>query len=202
MEKISSSKDIAENKLLIIFILEKLNIAVDSIALTNYVLEQRLMDYMAYQQLINELINSSHIAGSMTDGHILYSITEKGIELLSVMSGLLPETEKNRVDRTYRTLRRHTLNERAVKAGYTPEDEQKGFVRIELSEGDISMLNLKIATASKAEALAMCKNWKAYAPEIYASIVRLLLGLPHENEHIASGVSTIGKTFQPGNVEK
>jgi predicted transcriptional regulator len=175
MEKLSTSKDIAENKLLILYVLSKIDIEIGNIPLTNYLLGQRLMDFLAFQQRINELIESGHVGSAKKDDKISYSITEKGSELLSLMSGLLPETEKNRVDRTHRSLRREMINKRAVTAYFTPEDEYRNVVHIELNEGELSMLSLDIAAASKAEAAAMCENWKTDTVDIYAKLIELLL---------------------------
>jgi len=180
MEKLSSSKEVAENKLLILYILDKIKIDAGGVDLTDYVLGQRLMNFFSFQQYLNELIQSGHVEKLETDGKARYAAAAKGSELLSLMSGLLPETEKNRIDRTFKKLHRRTLNERAVTAEYTPDDEHTGVVRIELNEGDFSLLSMRIATASKADAVAMCRNWKAGAPEIYAEIINLLLGAARE----------------------
>jgi len=178
MEKISSSKDAAACKLLILYVLEKLNIAAGNIELTGYIIEERLMDFLSFQQRINELTATGHIASVPRDGKTLYGITDKGIALISEMRDLIPCVEKNRIDRTIYKFNRHVINERSVVADYTPEDENKSIVRLELNEGGFVALDLKIAAASKEEARFICNNWKTRAMEIYSGIVDLLLNQP------------------------
>lgn len=175
MEKISPSRDVAETKLLILYILDKVNTAIGGIGLTSYVLEERIMRYLEYQQRVHELIAANHIVCSTGDGLPLYEITDSGRALLSGMADLLPDTQRNRVDRTVARLRKKTIDERAVTAVYCPEDEYCGVVRIGLNEGGVQMLSLEIAAASKEEAAAICRNWKEKTVEIYTEIVGALL---------------------------
>ena len=165
---------------------------IGNISLTNYVLEQRLMDFLSFRQRIGELIDSGHVDGSYANDIQNYKITDKGRELLTLMSGLMPVTEKNRVDRTYRSLRRSIINERAVTAFYTPEDEYRNVVRVELNEGEFSILSLNIAVASKAEAIAICENWKSDTAGIYSKIVNTLLNAKESDD----------KTFEPLGVQE
>ena len=182
MERLSTSRDVAENKLLILYILKKHDIPVGSIDFTNYILNERLMSFMTFQQRVHELIVTDHVNSDTQDGKTYYEITEAGNALLTEMADMLPQTDRNRVDRTLRALRRRTLDERAITAQYIPEDENSGVVRIGLNEGDFSVLSLEIATASKDEASIICRNWKAYAGDIYAGITELLLERRDESD--------------------
>jgi hypothetical protein len=175
MEKLAASRDVAEIKLLILYILDKLGMPVGNIELTKYMLEERLMGFITFQQRVNELIASNHILKDMDGGGAHYVITPSGKDPLSEMSDLIPNTEKNRVDRTIRRFSGETKNTRSINADYTPDDEHSGIVRIEMNEGDLALINLEIAAASKEEARIICNNWKTHTAEIYAGIVDLLL---------------------------
>ena len=175
MEKLSASKDVAEHKLIILYILEKLGVPIGSIELTNYVLEERVLDFLALRQRVHELIESGHIAGTSANGGGYYEITGAGKSLLSGMADMLPQTERNRVDRTVKKLRRDTIDRRAVTAEHVPAGEGGDMARIGLSEGGLRLLNLEIAAASREEAALICDNWKTFTAEIYAEIVGLLL---------------------------
>ena len=184
MEKLSTSKDAAGIKLLILYILKKINKPIGSMDLTDYVVGERLTDFVSFQQRINELISSNHIALAPEEGVNHYAITDEGLDLLSKMIDLIPRTEKNRVDRTARKFARSVLNNRSVIAEYVPEDERGGVVRLLLKEGDLSILNMEIAIASKKEARAICRNWKTNTAGLYAGIVELLLESPEDSGDI------------------
>lgn len=178
MEKIYPSKDVAENKLLILYILDKINIAVKSIDLTNYILEEKLMGFIDFQQLVHELINDNLVEAGGAGGVTLYSLTAGGTEMIKGMSDMLPRTERNRVNRTVGKQRRRVINTRSVTADYTPDDERSGVVRVTLAEGDLVLFDLSVATASKEEARLICRNWKEKTPEIFTGIYELLLRQP------------------------
>ena len=184
MEKLSTSKDAAGLKLLILYILRKLDRPIGSMELTDYIVEERLMDYATYQQRVNELVLSGHIASIVDEGKTQYKISDAGLGLLSEMLDLIPQTEKNRVERTLRKLDRRIINNRSVKADYTPVDEHGGVVHLRIKEGDLTIMGMEIAIASKKEARAICRNFKSNTSKIYAGIVDLLLDLPSGDNEI------------------
>ena len=190
MGKIYPSKDIAESKLLILYILDRLKTAVKSVELTDYVLGENLMEFIDLQQHIHELAEDSLIGAVKDGGNTMYSIADGGAAVLADMSDMIPVTEKNRVNRTVGRLIRAILNARsvgaeyafagkpAVFADYTPDDERRSTVRVELNEAGTRLLTLEAAVASVEEARLICANWKANAADVYAGIIGLLLNPP------------------------
>ena len=180
MERLSTSRDAAEQKLLILYILSKLSMDISGIELTNYVLRERLMEYLPFQQYVHELVLAGRLSKSAHDGGggNYYAISQAGIALLSGMGDLLPQTEKNRVDRTIAALNRMVIDERSVFADYTPIDEHNGVVCIHLMEGGKYAIKAEIAAASRDEARMMCAHWKERTTEIYEGIINLLLKAP------------------------
>ncbi|MDR3122063.1 MAG: DUF4364 family protein [Clostridiales bacterium] len=209
MKNGKKSKNIAENKLLILYVLDRAKAAVGSIRLAKYVLEQRLMDYLSFQQHIHELVESGHarrefraVGGGATvsdsDGesgaaggsdaaggepvgsgdHTFYLLTDSGARMLAELSGLLPATEKHRVDRTCGAFRKNNKNELAVAADYRPESEHSTRAILALSEGELSLIRIEFLTGSRADARAACENWKGRTAELYTKIAELLTSRP------------------------
>ncbi len=61
MNSLGSSSEIVQNKLIIMYIMDKLNMPVSNNDLTTLVLETRLMNYFVFQQCFNELLDGMHI---------------------------------------------------------------------------------------------------------------------------------------------
>jgi hypothetical protein len=190
MEKLLKSKDIAANKLIILYAMRKLDTPVSNIQLTAYMLEQHLMDFFSFQQHVNEMAGAGYLdavpdagassgagasAGAGGGRRLLYRLSESGAALLGGMEGLLPRAEKNRIDRTVSAIRGKAKDELAVSADYTPIDENRQGVCLKFSEGDLDMLKIELQTASKAAARQICANWKARALDVYAKLVDELL---------------------------
>jgi hypothetical protein len=180
MEKLLRSKDVAANKLIILYVMRKLGVPASNIQLTAYILEQHLMDFFSFQQHVNEMAGDGYLdavsdAGAGGGRRLLYRLSKSGAALLGGMEGLLPQAEKNRIDRTVSSIRGRAKDELAVSADYTPLDENRQGVCLRFSEGDLDMLKIELQTASKAAARRICANWKARALDVYAKLVDELL---------------------------
>jgi len=56
-----SSKELAENKIILLYIIEKIGMPVSNIQITKLVLEKKLMNYFLLQQRLNELCESGFL---------------------------------------------------------------------------------------------------------------------------------------------
>lgn len=61
MNSLGSSSEIVQNKLIIMYIMDRLNMPVSNNNITTLVLETRLMNYFMFQQCFNELLDGMHI---------------------------------------------------------------------------------------------------------------------------------------------
>ena len=78
-----NTSDLAENKLLLLYILTSLRDPISNYQLTEIVLENNLINYFTLQQYITELENSEFINfKAINDKKLLY-ITKKGENVLS-----------------------------------------------------------------------------------------------------------------------
>jgi len=56
---IVSNKELAENKLILLYIIDKVNIPISNLQITKIILENKFMNYFMLQQLLNELCTSN-----------------------------------------------------------------------------------------------------------------------------------------------
>ena len=187
MERLYSSKDIAANKLIILYLLKKLKSPVISTQLTSIILDYHYMDFFSFHQHINELLAEGHVTSSSPEGvpgttkQCLYGISSKGEALLEELTGLIPPVEKNRIDRTASSLRAHVREEIAVTADYTPIDRHRNTVCLKISEGDTDIIKIEMLTGSGKDARMLCKKWKSNTQELYSRIVDILVGIDHHD---------------------
>ena len=173
MERLEKSKSVAENKLILLYILSILNEGVSNTTLTSMVLEGHYMDYFTLQQYLNELVVEGYISVDERRKSF-YVISTKGTELLNSMTDLLPAGEKNRIDRTIGPIKKSIKNSSAVSADYTPYDENRCAVNLKIEENGLCVLSVEVATGSKDDARLICKNWEENTSEIYAKIIEIL----------------------------
>lgn len=194
MNSLGSSKEIVQNKLIIMYIMQKLKMPVGNIHITKMVLETRLMNYFMFQQCFNELhegklveldgdkaasarnnsVATKNEAAVEANGRGRYIITESGQNTLQYFMNLIPPGIKNQLDKITSSVRKEIREETLVTADYIPESENKFTVGCEIREEDFTLIDLKVAVGTKKDARLICENWKKHSSEIYAEIIEAL----------------------------
>lgn len=180
MNSLGSSKEIVQNKLIIMYIIHRLGIPVGNIHITKMVLETRLMNYFMFQQCFNELLEGSLVTaegGNAEDSRAQYILTDTGKNTLQYFLHLIPIGIKKQLDRISSSIRSEIREETLITADFIPESEDKFTVVCGIKENDFSLIDLKAAAGTKKDARAICENWKKHSSSIYAEIIEALTKL-------------------------
>lgn len=184
MNPLGSSKEIVQNKLIIMYILHRLNIPISNGTITKLVLETRLMNYFMFQQCFNELCDSKLIrhAGdkgtskaasgeSSVEASGSYILTESGSKTLQYFIELIAPGIKKQLDKTVPDARKEIVEDSLITADYIPESENKFTVICKMREKGFPLIELKAAVGTKKDALSVCENWKKHSSDIYSEII-------------------------------
>ncbi|MCX7843750.1 MAG: DUF4364 family protein [Clostridia bacterium] len=172
---LGSSRELAENKLILLYIIDKLNMPVSNPQLTKIVLDNRFMNYFLLQQFLNELCESNLLLSSESDEKVFYTITQGGKQTLSYFINLIPAGIKIRIDESVSAIRKRIKTETHITADYTPESENEYMVSCKVSEDDFTLMEVKVMVGTKKDARDMCENWKSNSQAIYTEILESLL---------------------------
>lgn len=171
---LGSSKELAENKIILLYIIEKIGIPVSNIQITKLVLEKKLMNYFLLQQFLNELCESSFLEYVDTDGKSFYKITPSGKKTLEYFTHLIPFGIKSVIDNAIPEIRKEIKNETFITADFTPKSEKEFVVSCKMDEEDFTLMELHVTVGTKSDARTICENWKKHSQEIYSEIVSSL----------------------------
>lgn len=178
MNSLGSSKEIVQNKLIIMYILNKLNMPVSNNNITALMLETRLMNYFVFQQCFNELLEGKMIeldkSTTANPGTICYCLSELGNKTLQYFITLIPAGIKKQLDVTTPDVRKAIQNESLVTADFVPESETKFSVVCKIGEKGFPLIELKATVGTKKDARSVCENWKTHSSEIYAEMIEAL----------------------------
>lgn len=182
MNSLGSSKEIVQNKLIILYIMDRLRMPVNNNAITRLVLETRLMNYFMFQQCFGELEEGKLLvfhrtaptAGqdSAVEGYLL---TDLGRNTLQYFLNLLPQGLRKRLDSLTSDSREEIRMDSLVTADYIPESEDRYTVLCKMGENGFPLIELKAAAGTKKDARAVCENWKKHSADIYADIMEALI---------------------------
>ena len=178
MNPLGSSREIVQNKLIILYILDRLDMPVSNNAITGLVLETRLMNYFMFQQCLNELHEGGLIrlspaggAESAENNKEGFILTANGKNTLQYFLNLIPPVIKKQLDKRLPEARREIRDEALITADFIPESESKFTVVCKMGEKGFPLIELKASVGTKRDAREICENWKNHSAEIYAEII-------------------------------
>ncbi|WP_234119028.1 DUF4364 family protein [Clostridium hydrogenum] len=166
--------ELAENKLLLLYILNELKFPISKNQLTEIILENNFMNYFILQQYILELISSNFVESVEQDGKNRISITASGIKVLNLFSNRLMDDKKSLVDKYINVNMNNIKNAISITADYTIENKNSYIVNLKAKESDITLIEVKLNVVSNKQARELCAKWKNSSSDLYTKIISLL----------------------------
>ena len=174
MKLTSDEETLAENKVLILYILNKIGKPISNDALLNLVLAVTDMNYFYFQQFLLDLIENKYVMNYEKDEHTFYQITDFGKETLALTNDIVPGIIKLRVDSNFKSEMEIFENEHSVIAEYTPRSENYFDITCKIVEKNETIFEVKTFAGSQKQAKDIVDNWKNHADEIYPAILNIL----------------------------
>lgn len=185
----SKTSLLAENKLILLFLVKKMDIPLANSEICQFVLERRYMDYFTVQQYLAELVEVEYLEKTVDNNTTRYTITEEGDTTLSYFVHHIPEGVKNEVNRFVKENTKRIRAEFSVTATYFPELNNEFLVKCGVYDTNgLSLMELSLSVPVREQAQRIVKNWKANVNSLYTSILYSLMAEetpkePKEEEH-------------------
>lgn len=167
--------ELAENKLLLLYIIKSIKYPISNAQLTEIVLENSFINYFFLQQYITELISSGFIKYEDTNEKKLLYITDVGNKVLTLFKDRISPQRLNVIDDYLKSSIEKIKRELTISADYTPDQNNTFIVTLKAVEDDSLLMDLKVSVASKKQAVALCAKWKENPSQIYNNIINILI---------------------------
>ena len=174
MKLAEDNESLAQNKVLILYILNKIAKPISSDELLKLVLSITDMNYFYFQQFLLDLLEKKYIATYSCDNGSLYIVTEEGKQTLSLTNSIIPGILKLKIDNNFKDSLSEIKEESAVTAEFIPENENEYLVKCKLIENNRSLLDITLFAGSRIQAINIVNNWKQKANTLYPEIFKLL----------------------------
>lgn len=174
MKLTSDSETLAENKVLILYILNKIGKPISNDSLLNLVLKVTDMNYFYFQQFLLDLIENGYILNYYKDEHSFYNITEFGKSTLELTKNILPGIIKLRVDSNFKNELETFEDENSIVAEYTPRSENYFDITCKIVEKNETIFQVSTFAGSRQQAKEIVDNWKNFANEMYPEMLNIL----------------------------
>ena len=169
-----TSAELAENKLLVLYTLQRLNRLISNAQLTEILLQNNLINYFTLQQCISELDNSNFIHYDKVNEKSLLEITKEGENVLSFFKDRIPPAKIDIINEYIKEKLESIKKELTIQGDYTPVDNGTFIVELKAFEESSLLMNLKLSVPNKKQAVSLCTRWKDDPSKIYNSIINLL----------------------------
>ena len=175
----NSSEELAYHKLLILYILEKINMDLTNSQITQVVLETEVMNYFSLQQFLAQLMESKFLTIYEDSNKEYYNLTKKGIETLDYFLTRIPNETLLKLDDYLNVNKENLLADTQVKSSFVKQSENEFIVNLRVIENQSNLIDLNLNVSSEKQAKLICDNWKKNASYMYAEVIGLLISDKH-----------------------
>ena len=174
MKSNTDKNNLAENKVLILYILIKLDKDITNDGLYKIVSSINSLNYFYFQQTLKDLVDTN-LVGYTKDDETVVKITYEGKNAYSLTKNLLPGLIKLKADSIFEKELASIEEESSIVAEFIPENENEYTVKCKIIENNDTIFEVKTFAGSRDRAKKICDNWNNNATEIYPKIIDILV---------------------------
>ena len=166
----NKTRALAENKLLILYLVKKIEIPLSNSEIWQFVSEKNLMDYFSAQQYLSELVESRLLEMTTENNTTRYTITTEGEDIICEYAK--ENSKRIRAEYSVTANYFHELNsdDYTVKCGVCDSD------------GTTSLMEISINVATRDQARLICRNWRDNVNSLYGKILHCLSEEPKNDK--------------------
>lgn len=159
------------NKLVVLYILNRVTFPITVAQISDFVLEQEYTDFLTLQQVINELKDAGLIISEKARNRTYLTITDEGRETLQLFKTRISVVDRYEIDTYFQKNEFSLRNEIAVQGNYYKTASNDYDVHLVIHEGDDQLMEITIPVPTEEMASAVCDNWQKKNLEIYQYLI-------------------------------
>lgn len=168
----SENEMLAENKVLILYVLNKLNKPVTNDVLYSIIKSAKDVNYFYFQQFLLDLNETKYVKKFEKGNQLFYEITDEGKKTLDLTIDMLPGIIKLKADTNLKSNIENYENARSVVAEFTPLSEKEFEVDCKIVEKSEVIFEIKTLAYSRENAQAIVDNWKNNVQTLYPKLLK------------------------------
>ncbi len=174
MKLAEDSSSLAEHKLLVLYILNKIGKPINQKALLELISKITELNYFYFQQFLLDLIENKYVISYEKDEELLYDITPEGKRAIELTADMIPGILKLQVDNDLKDFLDVIEDKYSISADYIPIDENHFTVKCKIVENNNILFEIQTFAGSKEQAKSIVDNWNTKAEKIYPEILEIL----------------------------
>ena len=174
MKLTGDKEELAESKVLILYVLSKINRPVTNSELLSLIESIDDMNYFYFQQFLIDLKENKYLLEYEQEKQKFYAITMAGRETVRLTIDMLPGSIKDKVDENLKNTMKKIENEEAIYADFFPSKEDEFMICCGIKENNKKVFEVQVFSSSRDNSLKIIDNWKKNAVTIYPKVVEML----------------------------
>jgi len=175
---LENSEELAQNKLLLLYIINESTHPLTNNEITELILEKNYMNYFLTQQYLSELVSSGFIDYRKNEdkNKNVYILLDKGKATLSYFIDRIPEKIKKEISSKFNDNIKSKNKSAQVFGEYYKKDNNEYVVILKLIEKGQTILSINLDIPSENQAKRICDTWKNNTEYIYKNLLNILVG--------------------------
>lgn len=162
-------------KLMILYILSRVNFPLTNAQLTAFILEKEYTNYFNLQQVISDLIDDAFISIKTIRNSSLYRITDNGRETLQLFDNMISSGIKDDIESYLKENKYELQEEVSSPADFYQIKKGEFSTHLCVIERDTPIIDLTLVVTTEEEAARICNNWKEKSSDVYTYLMSTLL---------------------------
>jgi predicted transcriptional regulator len=162
-------------KLIILFILYKVDFSLNNAQISNIILEKGYTNYFSIQQSLSELGDADLISVKKIRNSSYFKLTNAGKETLEFFISDISEDIKSDIMDYLKTNKYDLREEGSTLADYYKSKQNEYYAHCVVMENDSNIIELSLNVPTEEEAAAICNNWREKSQEVYAFLMKTLM---------------------------
>jgi predicted transcriptional regulator len=171
----NNATTLAENKVLILYILNLIDNDFRQDDLFKIISSINDINYFYFKQLLTDLIDSKLVGIYTKEEEQVIRITSEGKNAYILTKDVLPGIMKLKADHIFKKEFPTIEEESSVIAEFTPKSENDYTIKCKIVENNETIFEVKTTAGSRDRAKRIVDNWNKNATNIYPKILNLLL---------------------------
>ncbi len=162
-------------KVTLLYIINHFSVPLTNQQLTDFVLEQGILNYFDLQQYLTDLVDTSMLEYSHSEDDKYYIMTETGKNTIELFSDRVSQSLRRTINDSIDTKKKSFVIKTNITADYYKEDDHEYIVHLLVKEGIYTLMDIKVNVVSNKDAKIICDNWEKKAQHLYADILNKLM---------------------------
>ena len=172
---LANDLEIFDNKIIILYILEKNSKALSLEQIAKFCEDFEDITYFDICSYIQELKSNNYIEEVYTEtGNLLYSITNSGLSTLQELLELIPGVNLHNIKKIINKNIVKIKTDFSIDNVVVPVKDDEFKVTCYIKEGNDELVSITMYAANKDQARNITRNWNNSAEEIYEKLLDMM----------------------------